>query len=68
MQYTRDQLQLFARTGLVPRSPRAARQRPRRRRRRERQRLEQTVPLPQRPLSPHEYLKLEFVASDPIER
>jgi len=66
MQYTRDELLLFARFGAMPRPPREGPRR--RRRRRERRRREPAVSPARRPLSAPQYLELEFDVSEPVER
>jgi hypothetical protein len=72
MQYDRDELLVFVRWGRLPRPPQGP---PRRRWRRERpkpepQRLrpEPAVPSPAQPLSPHEYLELEFSVGEESRR
>jgi hypothetical protein len=74
MQYDRDELLVFVRWGRLPRPPQAAP--PRRRWRRERpgseprrrRGPEPVVPLPAQPLSPHEYLELEFSVGEESRR
>ena len=74
MQYDRDELLVFVRWGRLPRPPRPEpvrrRWRPERhspapRRRRE---PEPAVPLQVQPLSPHEYLELEFAVGEESRR